>query len=83
MNIDKPVKFKSPLGSMYRGKQLMYSRCGLRENVRGAIIYNCYKLEVKGEIPPKIKATTWKEKILVFVTKPMGRVFNAKWKKTI
>lgn len=80
---DKPIKFKSPIGSMYRGKQLMYRRCGLRENIRGAIIYNCYKREVKGEIPSIVKLNTIMEKILVFVTRPLGYVYNLKWKKSI
>lgn len=41
---DKPMKFASPLGSMLRGKQLMYRGCGIISNIRGAIIYNCYRL---------------------------------------
>lgn len=80
---DKPIKFKSPKGSMYRGKQLMYNRCGLKENVRGAIIYNCYKLEVKGEIPSKVRPEGLKQKVLVFLMMPLGHVFHAKWKKSI
>ena len=39
---DKPMKFKSPKGSVLRGKMLMIPECGLKWNVKGAIIYNCY-----------------------------------------
>ena len=80
---DKPAKFKSPIGSMFRGKQLMYVKCGLKVNIKGAIIYNCYKREVKGEIPSIVKPSTLMEKVLVFVTKPLGYVYNLKWKKSI
>ncbi|MEG0527605.1 MAG: glycosyltransferase family A protein, partial [Longicatena sp.] len=44
---DKKVKFNSPLGSMMRGKMLMSKECGMKVNIKGAIIYNCYKLEVQ------------------------------------
>lgn len=81
---DKPVKFKSPIGSMYRGKQLMYSRCGLKENVRGAIIYNCYQQEVKGKnIPSFVKPEGIRENLLVLFTKPMGIFYNKKWKESV
>lgn len=43
---DKKLIFNSPLGSMMRGKMLMIRECGIIENIRGAIIYNCYNESV-------------------------------------
>lgn len=43
---DKIMKFASPLGSMMRGKALMYKECGLKQNLKGAIIYDCYKRSI-------------------------------------
>ena len=77
---DKPMKFASPLGSMMRGKQLMFSKCGIRENIKGAIIYDCYKLDVKGNIPA-ILSLTIKEKLLTIALFPIGYIFNKIWKK--
>ena len=76
---DKKVKFASPLGSMMRGKMLMKSVCGLKANIKGAIIYNCYKIENKMVIPKSLYLTSLYEKFLVFVTYPMGVVFHKKW----
>lgn len=75
---DKKMKFASPLGSMMRGKQLMSKECGLKENIRGAIIYNCYKMECPNQI--KIQLETKREKIITFCTKIIGSYFNHKWK---
>ncbi len=45
---DKPLKFGSPKGSMMRGKQLMSKECGITANIKGAIIYDCYKKSLRG-----------------------------------
>lgn len=76
---DKKVKFLSPIGSMMRGKQLMTKRCGFVSNVRGAIIYNCYALETDRK---DVKPDSLYERALITVTKPLGRYYNEKWKKS-
>lgn len=76
---DKPMKFKSPNGSMLRGKRLMYKRCGLRANIKGAIIYNCYK-NVKSDY--EVFLDTFYEKMLVFITRPFGLFFYSRWSKS-
>lgn len=75
---DKPMKFASPLGSMLRGKQLMFRQCGLMANIKGAIIYNCYAHV--NQTNDKISLDSYFEKILVMLTKPLGRLFLIKWK---
>lgn len=77
---DKKMKFASPLGSMMRGKQLMSKECGLRVNIKGAIIYDCYKLDAKRNIPA-ILSLTIKEKLLTIALFPIGCIFNKIWKK--
>lgn len=79
---DKPMKFSSPLGSMMRGKMLMRKKCGLRANVKGAIIYNCYRKACISEIPDIIEKKDIREKILVFLTYPLGIIFFKKWTKS-
>lgn len=80
---DKKIKFNSPLGSMYRGKQLMYEKMNVSTRIKGAIIYNCYKKEVKGALPDILKITRLKDKALVSLTKWLGCIYNKKWKKDI
>lgn len=77
---DKKMKFASPLGSMMRGKMLMKKECGWKVNVKGAIIWNCYRQEVSSMIPDKVCTMTIREKTLVFATKFVGRYYNIKWK---
>lgn len=78
---DKRHKRASPLGSMMRGKMLMSKGCGLRANIKGAIIYNCYKQEVKTEIPSSLVINCARERILTCLLKPVGMYFNYRWKK--
>lgn len=80
---DKKIKFNSPLGSMYRGKQLMYEKMNVKTRIKGAIIYNCYKKEIKGELPDILKITRLKDKVLVALTKWLGNIYNRKWKKEL
>ena len=74
---DKPLKFKSPNGSMMRGRQLMSSECGIKVNIKGAIIYNCYSMETDSNKVPLLSSY---QKLLVYLTKPVGVYFNKKWK---
>lgn len=80
---DKPLKFASPLGSMMRGKMLMSRECGLKANIRGAIIYNCYKKCVKDGIPEMLLCHGFFDNLLTFLMKPMGVLFYRKWGKGI
>ena len=74
---DKPLKFKSQKGSMMRGIQLMSRECGIKANIKGAIIYNCYALETDND---KVSLSSMYEKLLVAITKPLGIYYNKKWK---
>ncbi len=75
---DKPMKFASPQGSMLRGKQLMTRECGIRANIKGAIIYDCYRLESKGSAV--VHQLSLREKILTVCCYPLGVLYNIKWK---
>lgn len=74
---DKPMKFASPLGSMMRGKQLMSRECGIKANVKGAIIYNCYKMESH----KKLQIDSYWNKFLIIATKFIGIIFYMRWKE--
>ena len=74
---DKPMKFASPRGSKLRGKQLMSRECGMKANIKGAIIYDCYRLEVKGG--SNIELST-REKSLTTCLSILGKIYNNKWK---
>lgn len=71
---DKPMKFASPKGSMMRGKQLMSKECGFKSNVKGSIIYGCYK-KICGD---KLSLST-REKLLCLLTKPLATFYFRKW----
>lgn len=77
---DKEMKFSSPLGSMMRGKQLMYKKCGLIANIKGAIIYNCYKTKIT--CIPDILKLDRRECFLQIITYPLGKLFYKKWMPT-
>ena len=77
---DKPMKFASPLGSMLRGKQLMSKECGLKVRIKGAIIYNCYKMCVDKKLPEALKLIGL-NKVFQVITIPLGVVFFKKWNK--
>ena len=78
---DKKTKFKSPLGSMHRGKQMMYKKLNFKTRLKGAIIYNCYKQEVKEKIPTELELKSKMDKTLVLMTEVLGKIYNKKWKK--
>ena len=80
---DKKIKFSSPLGSMLRGRLLMLKECGVVCNLKGAIIYNCYKCNIKKGIPPELRNLSEREKLLAFITKPFGYIFYWKWRRQI
>lgn len=77
---DKPMKFASPIGSMLRGKRLMSRECGLKVNIKGAIIYNCYSHDVKVELTDILKIDSIWDKLLIWFTYIPGIYFRKKWK---
>lgn len=78
---DKHMKFLSPFGSMLRGKRLMSPECGLLANIKGAIIYNCYRNEAPVGVVPVCLEVSRREKILLFLTWHLGKAFYFKWHK--
>ena len=78
---DKKMKFASPLGSMLRGKMLMRPMCGWKVNIKGAIIYSCYKTEVPDVCPKLLELRSLRERILVLCLGGAGEYFNRKWKR--
>lgn len=78
---DKRMKFASPLGSMMRGKMLMTKQCGFKSCVKGAIIYECYRNEIKSEIPACLRISDMSKRMLCVLLKPVGIYFNKKWKR--
>lgn len=80
---DKKAKFGSPLGSMLRGKKLMSKECGLKANIRGAIIYDCYQSVAGRKTPPGLKADNIYQKILICFMKPISKYYLRKWRKEI
>lgn len=79
---DKRHKFQSPLGSMMRGKLLMTRQCGFIANVRGAILYDCYRSCLDGTIPDLLKLELGYRFFLALVMRPLGAVFEKRWRKS-
>lgn len=77
---DKKHKFASPLGSMMRGMMLMKPECGWRANLKGAIIYNCYKRASTDEIPLCLLPTRMKDILLLRFCVPAGIWFSKRWR---
>lgn len=76
---DKPMKFASPCGSMLRGKMLMSKECGIIQNLKGAIIYDCYKRMVDNCFKINELQLNSREKVLCFCCKPVSGLFYWKW----
>lgn len=77
---DKPSKYNSPIGSMYRGLALMNKKCGVISNIKGAIIYDCYKIEAKRKYGSNIDIIKPKRKLLCGLMAPIGMIFNYIWR---
>ena len=78
---DKRNKLLSPLGSMMRGKQLMNSECGLKVNIKGAIIYGCYDIERKKQkkrLPLCLKMSGF-DLLLIKMVLPIAYWYHRKW----
>lgn len=80
---DKKAKFFSPKGSMLRGKMLMIKKCGLKNNLKGAIIYDCYKRLVIDQNDNRINLTSFYEYLLCSLMRPLGFFFYFKWRKEV
>lgn len=80
---DKKMKFESPLGSMLRGKKLMSKECGLKENLKGGIIYNVYAFEAKKKGIENVVSLSFREKVLARCTSSVAYYFYQKWHKGI
>jgi hypothetical protein len=66
---------------MLRGKMLMKKDCGWKANIRGAIIYNCYKLEARKKTAYRIPFDNFFDKALIVLLEPAGWVFYLLWKR--
>lgn len=78
---DKPIKFASPCGSMMRGKMLMHKECGIKQNLKGAIIYDCYKKNIsKYKQDDRLKLTFF-ETIICILCYPLSIYYYMKWRK--
>ena len=77
---DKPAKFKSPIGSMHRGLALMNKACGIKANIRGAIIYECYKIVAKRKYGSSCFIPTPTRKLLCRLMTPVGALFYYIWR---
>ena len=78
---DKPMKFASPLGSMMRGKMLMHKECGIKQNIKGAIIYDCYSRNVDKGVFDERLALDGREKFFCLISWFISYFFYRKWKK--
>ena len=80
---DKPVKFKSPIGSMQRGIVLMNKECGFMANIKGAIIFDCYEIVAAKRYHENVKYIVPKKKILCKLMKPAGLICYFSWRKKL
>lgn len=78
---DKPMKFASPCGSMMRGKMLMHKECGIKQNIKGAIIYDCYKRNTRIIKVDERLLLNRREKLLCFLSWGISYLFYNKWQK--
>ena len=78
---DKPSKFASPIGSMYRGVALMHKECGIKANIKGAIIYDCYKIAARQKYKESVVTKIPRGNALTSLMSPFGIVFYYLWRK--
>ena len=78
---DKKAKFDSPIGSMCRGVALMTKECGMKSKIKGAIIYDCYKIAALKKYKKIDKEVMPKGNVLCFLLFPIGIVFYYRWRK--
>lgn len=78
---DKPMKFASPCGSMLRGKMLMNRECGIIQNLKGAIIYDCYRRNVHDEHLDERLKLNFKDKVMCILCMPISIYYFTRWRK--
>lgn len=78
---DKPMKFASPCGSMLRGKMLMNKECGLIQNFKGAIIYDCYRRNLLDKHLDERLKLNFREKVMCILCMPVSIYYFARWRK--
>ena len=76
------MKFNSPIGSALRGLTFMNSNLSLKYKIKGAIIYNCYKLELDKKIDILEVKGVFLTSLVIF-TYLFGIIYNKKWKKMV
>lgn len=78
---DKITKFNSPIGSMCRGKVLMTKECGIKSKIKGAIIYDCYKIAARKKYIILDKGIIPKGNIWCYLLYPFGVMFYFIWRR--
>lgn len=78
---DKPMKFASPRGSMLRGKMLMSKECGIIQNLKGAIIYDCYRRKLTDAYLDENLKLDLRERTMCIFCKPISFYFFVRWRK--
>lgn len=78
---DKPMKFSSPSGSMLRGKMLMSKECGIIRNIKGAIIYDCYKRNLTDVYLDERLKLNLRDRAICILCEPISFYYFARWRK--
>lgn len=78
---DKPMKFASPCGSMLRGKMLMSKECGIIQNLKGAIIYDCYRRNLTDVHLDERLNLNLRDRVMCILSEPISFYYFARWRK--
>ena len=78
---DKPMKFASPYGSMLRGKMLMNKECGIVQNFKGAIIYDCYRRNLTDVHLDERLNLNLRDRVMCILSEPISFYYFARWRK--
>lgn len=78
---DKPMKFASPCGSMLRGKMLMSKECGIVQNFKGAIIYDCYRRNLTDAHLDERLNLNLRDRVMCILCEPISFYYFARWRK--
>ena len=78
---DKPMKFASPYGSMLRGKMLMSKECGIIQNFKGAIIYDCYRRNLTDAHLDERLNLNLRDRVMCILCEPISFCYFVRWRK--
>lgn len=78
---DKLMKFASPYGSMLRGKMLMSKACGIIQNFKGAIIYDCYRRNLTDAYLDERLKLDLRDRIICILCEPISIYYFVRWRK--